>query len=84
MKLVAPPKRSVSSCSSALNQSFSSFSPSPAINGTSIRTRFLARRNREHHLWSVMRGSKILRDGTQRLAPKNLEDDFLVVGLAFG
>jgi hypothetical protein len=26
-------------------------------------------------LWSVMRGSKILRDGNQRLAPDNLEDD---------
>ena len=26
-------------------------------------------------LWSVMRGSKILRDGSQRLAPDNLEDD---------
>ena len=25
--------------------------------------------------WSVMRGSKILRDGAQRLAPDNLEDD---------
>ena len=25
--------------------------------------------------WSVMRGSKILRDGTQRLAPDNLEAD---------
>lgn len=25
--------------------------------------------------WSVMRGSKILRDGTQRLAPENLEAD---------
>ncbi len=26
-------------------------------------------------LWSVMRGSKILRDGSQRLAPDNLEAD---------
>jgi hypothetical protein len=26
-------------------------------------------------LWSVVRGSKILRDGNQRLAPDNLEDD---------
>ena len=26
-------------------------------------------------LWSVMRGTKILRDGSQRLAPDNLEDD---------
>ena len=28
-----------------------------------------------HTLWSVMRGAKILRDGSQRLAPENLEDD---------
>ena len=26
-------------------------------------------------LWSVMRGAKILRDGSQRMAPDNLEDD---------
>jgi hypothetical protein len=29
----------------------------------------------KHTLWSIMRGSKILRDGNPRLAPDHLEDD---------
>lgn len=41
------------------------------------RIRVILRRvgNGNITLWSVMRGGKILRDGSQRLAPENLESD---------